>query len=141
MKKFIATTIVAILVLAVSVILIVTGIFEVSGVPQLSVEEKQTEIILRTVTMFGGSDPATKHYEEIKLKYEKENPNVIIEDESQSSDEEWKQQVAADFCSGNEPDVLQFFTDATANQLVGMDKFVTIEEIETFKRHFLLLYH
>jgi len=129
MKKFIAISIAAVLVLAISVILIMTSLFGGSREFQISVEEKQTEIVLRTVTMFGGSDPATQYYEEIKLKYEKENPNVIIEDESQSSDEEWKKQVAADFCSGNEPDVLQFFTDATANQLVAMDKFVTIEEI------------
>ena len=58
-----------------------------------------------------------------------ENPDIFIEDDSQSSDEQWKTGIVTDFAVGNEPDVLQFFTDATANQLVAMDKFVTVEEI------------
>ncbi len=58
-----------------------------------------------------------------------ENPDIFVEDDSQSSDEQWKTGIVTDFAVGNEPDVLQFFTDATANQLVAMDKFVTVEEI------------
>lgn len=58
-----------------------------------------------------------------------ENPHIYIEDETRTSDEQWKNEVVTDFSVGNEPDVLQFFTDATANQIVAMDKFVTVEEI------------
>lgn len=87
------------------------------------------QTVLRTVTMFGGSDPGAMVYEELLREFARENPDIRIEDESRTSDEQWKMSVAADFAAGNEPDVLQFFTDATANQLIAMDKFVTIEEI------------
>ncbi len=93
------------------------------------VDEVSDVVTLRTVTMFGASDPGSVVYEEIRQEFMRDNPNIYIEDESRTSDEQWKTEVAADFAAGNEPDVLQFFTDATANQLVAMDKFVTIEEI------------
>lgn len=87
------------------------------------------DVTLRTVSMSGGTAPGTGVYEEIRLEFMAENPHIYIEDEMQTSDEQWKTGVVTDFSVGNEPDVLQFFTDATANQLVAMDKFVTIEEI------------
>ncbi len=87
------------------------------------------EVVLRTVSMSGGATPGAGVYEEIRLEFMAENPNIYIEDEMQTSDEQWKIGVVTDFSVGDEPDVIQFFTDATANQLVEMDKFVTIDEI------------
>lgn len=87
------------------------------------------EVVLRTVSMSGGATPGAGVYEEIRLEFMAENPHIYIEDETQTADEQWKTGVVTDFSVGNEPDVLQFFTDATANQLVAMDKFVTMDEI------------
>ncbi|MGL5260380.1 MAG: ABC transporter substrate-binding protein [Lachnospiraceae bacterium] len=89
----------------------------------------EQKVILKTVSMFGGTDGATKVYNEINNAFMEKNSTVLIEDNSQNSSEEWKNLVAADFSVGNEPDVLQFFTDATANQIVRTDKFVTVKEI------------
>lgn len=98
-----------------------------------SVEEYMSQepnrVVLRTVSMSGGTNPGAGVYGEIRLEFMMENPDIFIEDDSQSSDEQWKTGIVTDFAVGNEPDVLQFFTDATANQLVAMDKFVTVEEI------------
>lgn len=58
-----------------------------------------------------------------------ENDYITIEDNSQTSDEEWKASINADFSVGNEPDVIQFFTDATADTIIETDKLVPIEEI------------
>lgn len=91
--------------------------------------ETKNPVTIKTASMFGGTDPNAAVYDEIRAAFEAENDYITVEDSSQSSDEEWKASVAADFSVGNEPDVLQFFTDATANQLVATDKFVTIEEI------------
>lgn len=93
------------------------------------VSRESDQVTLRTVSMSGGANPGAGVYEEIRLEFMMANPGIFIDDESQSSDEQWKTGVVTDFAVGNEPDVLQFFTDATANQLVAMDKFVTIEEI------------
>lgn len=86
-------------------------------------------VTLKTVSMFGGTDPNKEAYEAINAEYMKEYGNVTIEDNSQTSDEEWKAAVNADFSVGNEPDVIQFFTDATADSIVATDKLVTVEEI------------
>lgn len=94
-----------------------------------TVDQVSEVVTLRTVTMFGAGDPGSVVYEEIRQEFMGDNPNIYIEDESRTSDEQWKTEVAADFAAGNEPDVLQFFTDATANQLVAMNKFVSVEEI------------
>ena len=100
------------------------------GRTKTSVVVEDHPVTLRVMTMFGGTDKSAEVYEEIKREYQKAHKNVILEDESRTADEEWKSSIAADFCAGNEPDVIQFFTDATADQLVATGKFVTVEEIQ-----------
>lgn len=87
-------------------------------------------VTIKTVSMFGGTDPNAPVYQEIIEEFSRDYPYITVEDNSQVSDEEWKASIAADFSVGNEPDVLQFFTDATANTIIATDKFVTIDEIK-----------
>lgn len=94
-------------------------------------EQEQQPVTLRTVTMFGAEDANMAVYQQIRREFEEEYGYITVVDESGSSDEQWKEGVAMDFCVGNEPDVLQFFTDANADQLIFMDKFVTLEEIRS----------
>lgn len=86
-------------------------------------------VTLKTVSMFGGTDPNAEVYAAINDEFMAENSHVKIEDNSQTSDEEWKAAVNADFSVGNEPDVIQFFTDATADTIIATDKLVSVEEI------------
>ena len=86
-------------------------------------------VTLKTVSMFGGTDPNAATYQAINEALMEEYGYITIQDNSQSSDEDWKAAVAADFSVGNEPDVVQFFTDATADSIVATDKLVSIEEI------------
>ncbi len=90
---------------------------------------KKNPVTIKTVSMFGGTDPNAVVYEAVNEEFAKEYDYITIEDNSQSSDEDWKASVAADFAVGNEPDVIQFFTDATANTILATDKFVTLDEI------------
>lgn len=92
-------------------------------------EEAKNPVTLKTVSMFGGTDPNAEVYQAINNEVMAEYDYITIEDNSQSSDEEWKAAVNADFSVGNEPDVIQFFTDATADTIVATDKLVSIEEI------------
>ena len=91
--------------------------------------QEQAPVTLKTVSMFGGTDPNAEAYQAINEELMAENDYITIEDNSQTSDEDWKAAVAADFSVGNEPDVLQFFTDATADSIVATDKLVSVEEI------------
>ena len=92
-------------------------------------EASKNPVTLKTVSMFGGTDPNAEVYQAINKEFMEENDWVTIEDNSQTSDEDWKAAMAADFSVGNEPDVFQYFTDATANTILATDKFVTLEEI------------
>ena len=80
-------------------------------------EASGNPVTLRTVSMFGGTDPNKETYEAINKEFMEQYDYITIEDNSQTSDEEWKAAVNADFSVGNEPDVIQFFTDATAVSL------------------------
>ena len=84
------------------------GLLAGCGQEKTTVVIEDAPVTLRVVTMFGGTDPSAQVYEQIKEEYKETHPNVVIEDESRTADEEWKSAVAADFCAGNEPDVLQF---------------------------------
>lgn len=93
-------------------------------------EEVQEEVVLKTASMFGGTTPSAKVYQHINEQFMEEHQNVVIEDESENCDEEWKMEVAANFATGNEPDIIQFFTDAVAESFLETDKLVSLEEIK-----------
>ncbi len=92
-------------------------------------EETKNAVTLKTVSMFGGTDPHTSTYQDINTQLMADNSYITIEDNSQTSDEDWKNAMAADFAAGNEPDVFQYFTDANAATILEADKFVSIDEI------------
>lgn len=88
-------------------------------------------VTLKVVTMMGGTDPNVEHYKKIVSDFETQYSYVTIEDDSAKADDVWKTKISADFATGNEPDVIQFYTDANAKDVLATDKFVSIEEIRT----------
>lgn len=90
----------------------------------------QNPVTLTTVSMHGGTDPNAKNYQAINEQFMKDYPYITLEDDSQSADQDWKTKIAADFAVGNEPDVIQYFTDANASDVLAADKFVSIKEIK-----------
>lgn len=86
-------------------------------------------VTLKTVTQFGGTDPKGPLYQEKIKAFQEANPNVTIEDQSATADEQWKSMVLTDFAAGNEPDVIFFFTDINSKTLVEENKVVSVEEI------------
>ncbi|MGL4362757.1 MAG: ABC transporter substrate-binding protein, partial [Cellulosilyticaceae bacterium] len=92
-------------------------------------DDVKTPVTLRTISMFGGTDPNAVTYEKYKNEFLAANSHIKIEDESATADETWKASIVTDFSAGNEPDVMFFFTDVTAAPIVEQDKVVSIEEI------------
>lgn len=86
-------------------------------------------VTLKTVSMFGATDPNKIAYDAINEEFKKSHDYITLEDNSAVADNEWKASVVADFSVGNEPDVLQYFTDAMADTIVATDKLVTYDEI------------
>ena len=93
-------------------------------------DAESVPVTLTTVSMYGGTDPNAGNYQTICEQFMQDNPNITIEDSSQTADQDWKTKVAADFAVGNEPDVIQYFTDANASDVLAADKFVSIDEIK-----------
>ena len=110
------------LILAVFCTLILLLIVGCDG--KVEEEEVQEEIVLKTVSMLGGTTPSAKVYQDINEEFMKEYENVTIEGE------EWKTKVAANFAVGNEPDIIQFFTDSAAESILATGKLVSLEEIQ-----------
>jgi raffinose/stachyose/melibiose transport system substrate-binding protein len=98
---------------------------------QKSTEEiaEGNKVTLKTVSMFGGTDPNVDVYDAVTKRFQEQHPNVTIEDDSASADEHWKAKVEADFSVGDEPDVLQFFTDSTVDNILATQKLVSVDEI------------
>ena len=92
-------------------------------------EEVKKDVKLRTVSMFGGTDPNTATYQKYQASFVEANPHVTINDESATADETWKASIVTDFSASNEPDVMFFFTDVTSAPIVDQNKVVSIEEI------------
>ncbi len=97
------------------------------GLFLISCEEKD-QVELKTISMFGGTDPHTETYEALIGEFEKQY-NVKVNDSSATADEDWKKSVISAFHMGNDPDVLFYFTGATAKPLVDNKKVVSIEDI------------
>lgn len=83
---------------------------------------------LKTVSMFGGTDPNASVYQDIISSFE-EKTGVVVNDTSATTNEIWKTSVVSSFYSGTEPDVLFFFTGETAKPIVENDMVVSIEDI------------
>ena len=101
------------------------------------------DVEIKTMSMFGGTDPHAETYEALLAAFEKKHDITIFElpvggsrvdlcninDNSATSDEIWKTSVLTAFYSGVEPDVLFYFTGEVAKPLVTNDYVVSIEEI------------
>lgn len=98
--------------------------------PEDDASDEPNPVTLTTVSMHGGTDPNAETYQSIIKDFMAEFSYITIEDDSQSSDQDWKTKIAADFAVGNEPDVIQYFTDANASDVLAADKFVTVDEIK-----------
>lgn len=93
-------------------------------------EGEKNPVTLTTVTMYGGTDPNASNYQAVISQFMLDYSYITVEDDSQAADQDWKTRIAADFAVGNEPDVIQYFTDANASDVLAADKFVTIDEIK-----------
>ncbi|MFC7441466.1 ABC transporter substrate-binding protein [Laceyella putida] len=88
------------------------------------------KIKLRIVTMFGGTDPAKKTYDQALKDFMKAHPDVEIVDESMTATgDDFRTKVKTDFASGNEPDVTFFFTGAEAEPIVQSGAVIPYDEL------------
>lgn len=93
-------------------------------------DTEKNPVTLTTVSMYGGTDANAANYQSFNEQFMQDYPYITIEDDSQSADQDWKTKIAADFAVGNEPDVIQYFTDANASDVLAARKFVSIDEIK-----------
>ena len=85
---------------------------------------------LRIATMFGGTDPAAAVYEEAILSFQDANPSIEITDESMTSEGDgYRTKIKTDFSSGNDLDIVFFYTGADARYIIQAGKLMPYEEM------------
>jgi raffinose/stachyose/melibiose transport system substrate-binding protein len=89
------------------------------------------KVTIRTVSMFGGTDPSAAAYQQLIKDFQAQYPYITVTDESATADETWKARVTTDFSSDNDPDVVFYFTGADAQQLIGHGKVVDLGTIKS----------
>ncbi|UOQ46714.1 extracellular solute-binding protein [Gracilibacillus caseinilyticus] len=94
-------------------------------------ETEQEEVNLRVVTTMAGTDPAGEVFQQVLDDFQEENPNIKIENDSQSADAGTiRTKVNTDFSSDNEPDLMFYFNTVDADGLIEEGKVVNLEEAE-----------
>lgn len=93
-------------------------------------QPEPAKVTIRTVGMFGGTDPAAASYQQLIKDFQAKYPYITVTDESATADETWKARVTTDFSSDNDPDVVFYFTGADAKQLIENNKVVPLETIK-----------
>lgn len=86
-------------------------------------------VTLTVATPFSEKDGNRTNYVNAYKAYEAATGNTIIDMQTPSVDEAWKLSITQDSQSGNEPDVINFFIGADADELIKNDKVVPISEI------------
>ncbi len=123
-------------IMSVSVICVLCLSLSFCGKSTMKIESEydspeESDIMLSITSMYGEGDVFRDAYKSLTEEFMAENPGVTVLDESATATEEWKQKVAQGFAVGDESDVVCFFTDANADNLMAADKFVTIDEIRS----------
>ncbi|QAY67948.1 ABC transporter substrate-binding protein [Paenibacillus protaetiae] len=87
-------------------------------------------VSLRVFSTFGGTDPAAAAFQALLDDFTKANPNVKITNDAMSAnDDSFRTKVNTDMNSGNEPDLLFYFTGADADGFVKAGKVVPLNDL------------
>lgn len=93
-------------------------------------DKKKEGTTLSTVSMFGESDSAGPAYQDLIAGFQQAHPEILVEDASEVSSEQWKNGVLDSFLQADTtPDVLFFFTGSDVRRLILNDQLVSLEEI------------
>lgn len=88
------------------------------------------DVTLKTVSMFGGTGDDARYYQDLLAEFTASEPDIKLEDSSETSTEEWKQSTVESFNqTETTPDVIFYFTGIDARKLILDNQFVSIDEI------------
>ncbi|MDR1736966.1 MAG: extracellular solute-binding protein [Oscillospiraceae bacterium] len=93
-------------------------------------ETPAAPVTIRVKGMFGGDDTGRVPFDNAIAKYEAETGNTV-QNESSTVDDAWRASVLADFETGSDPDIIQYFTGTDSNSLIQGNKIVSVEEIRS----------
>lgn len=85
-------------------------------------------VTLNVYTSFGEEDGNYDTYQTLTKQFQEEY-DVVVEDHSAVSNEEWKESILSLFSSGEEPDVLFFFVGRDAEQLIEGHQVMDLDTI------------
>nr|WP_221401290.1 extracellular solute-binding protein [Paenibacillus phyllosphaerae] len=114
-----------------------TGTTETTTEPTETTTEPEPEPVkeaepvkLRVFSTFGGTDPAREAFQKVLDEFTAAHPNVTIDNEVMSAnDDGFRTKVSTDLNSGNEPDILFYFTGADADDMIKAGKVVPMDDL------------
>lgn len=96
----------------------------------LAINEEDPEIQLNIVTMFGGTDAAKEAFEKQLADFMLLYPNIHVTNDSMTSiGNEYRISVKTAFTTGNEPDMMFFYTGADAEGIIKADAVMSLSEV------------
>lgn len=97
-----------------------------------AIEEKEIledkKIVIKFVSSWGGADPKSYRLQELLNRFQKENPNTLIINESMSG-EEFLYKLKTDFAQGNDPDVFGLWPGSDIKLLISKGKVADLSDI------------
>lgn len=95
----------------------------------LSSCKKENGVTIKVVTSYGEGDGNYTNYINAVKEWEEKTGNKV-DDDSTTSDENWKSKVLADFDQDKEPDVLFYFVGTDADKIVNSGKVMSLDSIK-----------
>lgn len=92
-------------------------------------KDKVETTYINVATSFGAVDSAAKGYYRLLGEFKNKNKDIVVEDHSVKADDNWKASIRSRFETGQEPDVMHFFTGADVRGIINKGQVVSIETI------------
>lgn len=87
------------------------------------------EIVLKVVSQYGGTDPATEAFENLLKEFEAEHENVKIENDSGTAGDEFNTKIQTRWNSKDYPDLTFFFADEKGEFIISSGNVVSMDEL------------
>lgn len=118
------------LLIAVSALFLIAFLAGCSSDDESSGSSKDGDKIkLEVVSQYGGTDPATEVFQGLLDEFEKENPNITIENNSGTASTEFNTKLQTRWSSGDIPDLTFFFGDSKGEFIKESGKVVDMQQI------------
>lgn len=90
---------------------------------------KAAKVTLNVVSEYGGTDPATKVFQQLLDDFQKDHPNVTIKNNSGTASTEFNTKLQTQWSAGDIPDLTFFFGDSKGAFIQNSGKVIDVQQV------------